>query len=474
MIMNERQLQNTKLKLRQFSEAIAVFNDEPSLTLDSLVAKAQEDALVQQIRELTKLVQEYEDLKEGRIGAFELDSLADLPIGLIKARIASNLTQRELAERLGLKEQQIQRYETELYQSCSFSRLVEIAGALNLIITERIQVQNLADSLPDVLRRLNSVGLDTAFIKNRIDRNLEVEGATGERLLARAAMMFDWNPSELRQDQVPDLPGLGAAMARFKMPRGRDARSVAAYTAYAHKLASICAKASQQLPSKLVSTNWKIFRQSVVEAHGKFDLASVSHYAWDCGVVVLPLNDSGAFHGATWRFQGRNVVVVKQRTQFASRWLSDLVHELYHAGEEPEKAEFEVIELPETSDERRELPSEQKATRFSSEAILNGRAEELTQLCVKKANHFVPKLKEIVKNVAEKESVNLGVLANYIAYRLSMEGVNWWGTAANLQNDTASPLDTMRDVFFERFNFENLSDDEYEVLSLSLSDGATK
>jgi hypothetical protein len=29
------------------------------------------------------------------------------------------------------------------------------------------------------------------------------------------------------------------------------------------------------------------------------------------GIPVLPLSDRGAFHGATWRIQGRNVIVLK-------------------------------------------------------------------------------------------------------------------------------------------------------------------
>ncbi len=471
MITNERQLQNAKLRLGQFRDALARFESDGYGDMDAVVAKAQKDALAQQIRELDATVQEYEDLKQGRISAFELDKLDDLPLGLIKARIASNLTQRELAQRLELKEQQIQRYEAELYQSCSFARLVDIANALNIKIRERIELQDLTKSVPDILKRLNGMGLDTEFLKARIDREIGTSNASPERLIGRTAMLFGLSASQLLHDQVPEPPGLGAAMARFKMPRGRDARNVAAYTAYAHKLASVCASACAKLPTRVVPHDWKNFRGSVINSYGKFDLESVTHFAWDCGVAVLPLNDSGAFHGATWRFAGRNVVVVKQRSSFESRWLSDLVHELCHAGEEPEKLEFEVVELPETSEERRELPSEQYAERFSSEAILNGRAEELTKICVSNAKGKVQLLKDVVQKVAKRENVNQGVLANYIAFRLSMQGINWWGTATNLQQNTSSPLNTVRDIFFERFDFQRLSDEEYNILSLALNDG---
>ncbi len=61
-----------------------------------------------------------------------------MPVGLIRARIALGLTQKQLAERVGLKEQQIQRYEDTDYASASFSRLKEIIEALGLDIEEKI------------------------------------------------------------------------------------------------------------------------------------------------------------------------------------------------------------------------------------------------------------------------------------------------------------------------------------------------
>ncbi len=57
-----------------------------------------------------------------------------MPTALIRARIACGLTQRQLAERIGLQEQAIQRYEATNYAGVSFARLIEIAEALDLTI----------------------------------------------------------------------------------------------------------------------------------------------------------------------------------------------------------------------------------------------------------------------------------------------------------------------------------------------------
>ena len=51
---------------------------------------------------------------------------------MIKARIVRNLTQKELAERLSLAEQQLLRYEATLYPGVAVERLQQVADALRL------------------------------------------------------------------------------------------------------------------------------------------------------------------------------------------------------------------------------------------------------------------------------------------------------------------------------------------------------
>ena len=79
-------------------------------------------------------MREYESLKAGE---FRLDSLkvvADLPSILIKARIAQGLSQKDLAERIGLKEQQIQRYEATDYATANLARIKEVVNAFGVEI----------------------------------------------------------------------------------------------------------------------------------------------------------------------------------------------------------------------------------------------------------------------------------------------------------------------------------------------------
>ena len=134
MIKNERQYKITKAQAVRFSKALESFRQNPSTgnSLHPLIVKAQEDALSSQLTDLESELREYESLKAGE---FQLDSLklvADLPSILIKARIAQGLSQKELADRIGLKEQQIQRYEATDYASANLARIKEVVNAFGV------------------------------------------------------------------------------------------------------------------------------------------------------------------------------------------------------------------------------------------------------------------------------------------------------------------------------------------------------
>ena len=77
-------------------------------------------------------MRDYESLKAGNFQLDELNVVAELPAVLIKARIAQGLSQKDLAERLSLKEQQIQRYEATDYATASLARIMEVVEALGV------------------------------------------------------------------------------------------------------------------------------------------------------------------------------------------------------------------------------------------------------------------------------------------------------------------------------------------------------
>jgi DNA-binding XRE family transcriptional regulator len=140
MIKNEREYHITKREARKFEDAIAGLPD-PAMIQDEnnrLFEQLQADALRSQLDDLHAQLLAYEHLRAGERRIVPIGSMLQLAEALIAARIAAGLTQRELAERLGMKEQQIQRYEATDYESASLARIAEIADALGIQITGTI------------------------------------------------------------------------------------------------------------------------------------------------------------------------------------------------------------------------------------------------------------------------------------------------------------------------------------------------
>jgi len=130
MIKNERQYKITKAQIAKFGSALEELNARSGAK--SRLRKLEEDALRSQLGELRDEVRQYEKLRSGGPKPIHIDSLDELPRALVEARIVAGLSQKDLAERLHLKEQQIQRYEATDYGSASLTRLKEIAQALGV------------------------------------------------------------------------------------------------------------------------------------------------------------------------------------------------------------------------------------------------------------------------------------------------------------------------------------------------------
>lgn len=138
MIKNERQYRITKAQAKGFSKTLKSLRQREVLPpeIHPLIAKAQVEAVESQLADLEQELQEYESLRSGEFQSNALDLIDHLPDALIKTRIARGLSQKDLAERLGLKEQQIQRYEATDYSSANLARLRQVADALALAVED--------------------------------------------------------------------------------------------------------------------------------------------------------------------------------------------------------------------------------------------------------------------------------------------------------------------------------------------------
>lgn len=152
MITNELQYRITSAQLEKLKGAIDTFNIKAATkrTKSKILAKAEMEALESEYVILSSQLHEYETLKSGTIEILKAYSLEKLPSILIRARIAKGLSQRQLADTIGLREQQIQRYEAEEYASANLRRLAEVANALGLNISEIAEFKSTSQKPLDV------------------------------------------------------------------------------------------------------------------------------------------------------------------------------------------------------------------------------------------------------------------------------------------------------------------------------------
>lgn len=134
MIKNEFEHKVMLEQSRKFAAAIQQMEEETVLRAEDspILYQASIDGLKSLHEEILEELAEYEALKRGEIHSLHVQSLQDLPEALVKARIARGWSQADLAQRLRLPEDQLQKYENEEYEQVPFFRLIEVASVLEV------------------------------------------------------------------------------------------------------------------------------------------------------------------------------------------------------------------------------------------------------------------------------------------------------------------------------------------------------
>ena len=130
MIYSDKQYGISSSELAKLKSALSV--TEARAAEDEWLQKLEVEALKSQIAEIEADIAHYQMLKSGEIAFAKSFSLDSLPGILIEARIASRMSQTELAAEIGVQPQQIQRYEASNYMGASLARLIKISKALNV------------------------------------------------------------------------------------------------------------------------------------------------------------------------------------------------------------------------------------------------------------------------------------------------------------------------------------------------------
>ena len=146
MITNELQYRITQSELKKFEKTLAALLEEQKQLPSDVHPKLQQayiDAAQSEIEILRAQMAEYDELRAGRVEVLvavpELAVIEEVPRALIRARIASGMTQAQLAAALHLKTQQVQKYEASNYAGASLSRVREVAQILLGAKSERLK-----------------------------------------------------------------------------------------------------------------------------------------------------------------------------------------------------------------------------------------------------------------------------------------------------------------------------------------------
>lgn len=133
-ISNDRQAKEAKARVAELSETLSHDQVFTSLVrgLPKEVVAGFRRSLSLERQQIAENLDAYEQATIGNFVPLKKMAGNDLGSQLIVARIAKGLTQKELARKLGLQEQAIQRYEAERYKSISLSSFQKFASVLNL------------------------------------------------------------------------------------------------------------------------------------------------------------------------------------------------------------------------------------------------------------------------------------------------------------------------------------------------------
>lgn len=214
MISNERQYKVARSQAAKFERALKEFNELSLIEqgVDPLLIKAQRDALKSQLKDINDEIKQYEALSFGNVTGLSANAVSDLGNKLIETRIAKRMSQKDLANRLGMKEQQIQRYEQERYASASLTRLSEIASALeiNFQMELSFEQEGINQNTNLAVREIDLTKFPIKAIKQRHWLDPEVLGLKDAKLDISAA--FKTFISAAYENSAPALLRQGARM----------------------------------------------------------------------------------------------------------------------------------------------------------------------------------------------------------------------------------------------------------------------
>lgn len=320
MITNEKQYKTAKVQIENLQSSLDnVSSSSGNEQVDTRLLELSKRALEAQLQDLVEEVREYEALKAGNIIVTEISHLEDLPKTLIKARIANGMTQSDLATRLGLKMQQIQRYEADEYNSASLKTLLKIASELNLSVSGDVQIKAIDD--PNLIEVKNYpftqmfkrgwFGNFTGTLNDAIKDSQNLLANLFEQA-GSDKLQYSFNRRLIRSNSQPNEYALNAWYARV-LTRAKEQHL------------------STSFDKSLITTEW--LKQLAQLSANENSLASVPQLLQTVGIrfIIEPVLDGTLLDGAALLLdEGHPVIALTLRYDRLDNFWFVLFHEIAH------------------------------------------------------------------------------------------------------------------------------------------------
>ncbi|MGE7609634.1 hypothetical protein ACQKML_23960 [Peribacillus frigoritolerans] len=367
MIKNDIELNISNENLSHFLSTLENLNNDNSL--HELSPRKQEiyrKALYGEVENLQIQIQEYITIKKEGINAIFFNEAIELPQTIIKYRIANNISESTLAAELGIEESELIELEDDLFVDADPKILKNLVDILNIQVPPTLNEMLLN---PEQIKNNLKLRVGKIFDK-LLPFELKEEYNLSEgylKLFAVLERIFgDQSNAFLTGSQVNYSP----FSVRYKLPKGSNPDTAYVYTSYAYHISKRIAEIFDIPKRDLELTTDPIrFRKEVIDKYSELTLETCIQHIWDIGIPVLPLKLRGGFHGACWRINGKNVIVLKQQSKSNARWLFDLLHEYWHATQEPQLLKRDVVDINEVMSVGNTDQEELDANEFASSVI---------------------------------------------------------------------------------------------------------
>lgn len=142
MIKTNIQYNQLRKKVEAFQAAYEMYKLElDTKELHPIQMKFYLDSYEREHNKNKALIEEYEQIRDKKKNFIVINKPADIPKILIHARIAMGWSQKDLAEKLMIHEQQIQRIEQNDYLNTSLERVIQVFEQLEIDILASKTIQ---------------------------------------------------------------------------------------------------------------------------------------------------------------------------------------------------------------------------------------------------------------------------------------------------------------------------------------------